>query len=76
MVTQDKEDARKFTIAFNCVFVTVVSADNPIEAVNIYFDKFKEVADLINNDDRYIKLSPPTQSLELYAHATDNRIDA
>lgn len=76
MVTADKYNPNKFTIAFNCVYVLSIEAESPFEAVHKYFKEFDEFAAAYNTENKYIKLSPPTQSLEVYAHSRDGAIDA
>ncbi len=76
MVTQDKYNQNKYTIAFNCLYVLTIEAESSFEAVHKYFEEFDAFARQYNTEERYIKLSPPTQSLELYAHSKDGAIDA
>lgn len=76
MVIRDKVDPNKFTIAFNCVYVTIVEASSPEEAIGNYLGKFKAVARSIDNDEQYLKLSPPMPTLEIYSHRENGEVDA
>ena len=76
MVTADKHNPNKFTVSFNCIYVVVVEASNPFEAAHKYFKEFDEFAAKYNTEEKYIKLSPPQQSLEVYSHNKDGSLDA